>query len=168
MVQNQNVLGGLLTRCDTNTQGRSKRSGWPGHGRTNNLSGNYFYFFLFFFSWPNQYSRKSFFYVFFFLNTAIFRQFLSIPLGSLNVGTMTGRGREFADMMEIKGWSAVCVGDCLEVEHCEIVGEGASCSVAGKQATVEWSGLVLSRELKDNLISVSRKSDQVMSIWLTS
>ena len=31
---------------------------------------------------------------------------------------------------------------------------------------MELSGLVLSNELKDDLISVSRKSDQVMSIEL--
>ena len=30
-------------------QGRSKRSGWSGHGRTNNRSGNYLFFFLIFF-----------------------------------------------------------------------------------------------------------------------
>ena len=31
---------------------------------------------------------------------------------------------------------------------------------------VEWSGLMLSSELKDDLISVSRKNDQVMSVEL--
>ena len=31
---------------------------------------------------------------------------------------------------------------------------------------MEWSGLVLSNKLKDDLISVSRKSDRVMSIEL--
>ena len=31
---------------------------------------------------------------------------------------------------------------------------------------MEWSGLVLSMKLKDDLISTSRKSDRVMSIEL--
>ena len=37
----------IVTQANVITlQGRSKRSGWSGHGRTNNRAGNLFYFFL--------------------------------------------------------------------------------------------------------------------------
>ena len=64
-----------------------------------------------------------------------------VRVGSLNVGTVTGRGGELGgyDRNE-KGWSVVCVRDWMEGEQSEIVGGGVAI----------WSG----------------KSDQVMSIEL--
>ena len=51
----------------------------------------------------------------------------------------------------------------------EIVGEAASCSV-GPSGTneQEWNGvgIVISKELKEDLISLSRNSDPVMTIEL--
>ena len=51
-------------------------------------------------------------------------------VGSLNVGSVTGRGRELGGYGgNEKGWSDVCVRDEMEGVQSEIVGESASCSV---------------------------------------
>ena len=54
----------------------------------------------------------------------------------------------------------------MEWEHCETLGELQVSPKWCKRAIVEWSGLVLSNKLNDDLISVNRKSDRVMSIEL--
>ena len=57
----------------------------------------------------------------------------------------------------------------MEGDQSEIVGNAASCSavVPCKRTRVEWCGdNILSKELKDDMISVSRKNDPVMSIEL--
>ena len=53
----------------------------------------------------------------------------------------------------------------MEREQNEIVGEAASCSVVVQTSKTGMvrEGIVLSKELKEDLISVSRKSDPVMS-----
>ena len=38
-------------------QGRSKRSGWSGHGRTDNRAGNFFYQFFYFFIFYHFFAR---------------------------------------------------------------------------------------------------------------
>ena len=55
----------------------------------------------------------------------------------------------------------------MEGEQSEIVGEAATCSVVVQTSKSGMEcGLALSNELKDDVISVSRKSDRVMSIEL--
>ena len=65
-----------------------------------------------------------------------------------------------------KGWSVVCVR--WKGGQSEIVGGGCSCSVVVQTSKSAWNGvgIVLSKELKEDLTSVSRKSERVMSIEL--
>ena len=88
-------------------------------------------------------------------------------MGSLNVGTVTGRGRELGgyDGNE-KGWGVVFARDWMEGVQSEIVGEAAVKLLRSGTNEQEWNGvgIVLSNELKEDLISVSRNSDPVMSI----
>ena len=85
---------------------------------------------------------------------------------SLNVGTMTGRGRELADLMERRKVGVLCVqetrwkGDKAKELGgvCKLIRSGAN-----KQGR-NGVGIVLSKDLKEDLISVSKRSDRVMSI----
>ena len=90
-----------------------------------------------------------------------------VRMGSLNVGTVTGRGRELGGYVgNEKGWSVMGVRNLKEGEHSEIVEGGCKLIRSGANEH-EWSGvgIVLSKELKEHLISVSRKSgDPVVSV----
>ena len=56
-----------------------------------------------------------------------------VRVGSLNVGTVAGRGRELGGYAgNEKCCSVVCVRNWMEGEQSEIVGEAASCSVVVK------------------------------------
>ena len=49
------------------------------------------------------------------------KQLVRVRVGTLNVGSMTGRGRELADLMERRkvGVLCVCAGDPMEGEQGE-------------------------------------------------
>ena len=75
-------------------------------------------------------------------------------------------------MMETRKVGMLCQLVCvryyiMEGEQREIVGRGCKVLRSGANEQ-EWNGvgIVLSKELKEDLISVSRKSDPVMSIEL--
>ena len=133
--------------CRIHTQGRSKRSGRSGHGRTNNRAGNLkkilLYFIIIIFTlifFPaglilepvilifaffliRGHRELTFFFSIFVeaaniespYNYVVFMRHLDsycMWVGSLNVGTVTGRGRAIGGYDENeKGWSVVCVRD---------------------------------------------------------
>ena len=83
-------------------------------------------------------------------------------VGSLNVGTVTGKGRSLADMMETRKVGLLCV--CKRLD-----GRGTKRNNWGSGANEqEWNGvgIVLSNELKEDLTSVSRKSNPAMTLEL--
>ena len=95
-----------------------------------------------------------------------------VRVGTLNVGSMTGRGRELADLMERRKVGVLCVqetrwkgnkarelgGDCKL--FCKLFYSGAD--ERGRNGV----GIVLSKEFKDSLVSASRTNDRVMSVKL--
>ena len=96
------------------------------------------------------------------------KKLVRVRVGTLNVGSMTGRGRELADLMERRKVGVLCVqetrwkGDKAKElgGGCELIRSGTN-----KQGR-NGVGIVLSKDLKDDLISVSKRSDRVMSIKL--
>ena len=89
-------------------------------------------------------------------------------VGTLNVGTMTGRGRELADLMERRKVGVLCVQETRwKGDKAKELGGGCKLlrSGANKQGR-NGVGIVISKDLKEDLISVSKRSDRVMSIKL--
>ena len=89
-------------------------------------------------------------------------------VGTLNVGTMTGRGRELAVLVERRNVGVLCVQETRRKENkakelgggCKLLRSGAN--EHGRNV----EGIVISKDLKEDLISVSKRSDRVMSIKL--
>ena len=87
-----------------------------------------------------------------------------VRIGTLNVGSMTGRGREVADMMARRGVNALCVQETRwkGAKAREICG-GCKLFYYGEGGR-KGVGIVLDGELKENVINVERISDRV--IWM--
>ena len=96
------------------------------------------------------------------------KKLVRVRVGTLNVGSMTGRGRELADLMERRKVGVLCVQDTRWKGNkarelggdCKLFYSGAD--ERGRNGV----GIVLSKEFKDSLVSVSRTNDRVMSVKL--
>ena len=96
------------------------------------------------------------------------KKLVRVRVGTLNVGTMTGRGRELADLMERRKVGVLCVQETRwKGDKAKELGGGCKLlrSGANKQRR-NGVGIVISKDLKEDLISVSKRSDRVMSIKL--
>ncbi|XP_045445776.1 craniofacial development protein 2-like [Melitaea cinxia] len=69
-------------------------------------------------------------------------QEVSLRIASWNVGTMTGRGRELADVLERRRINIACLQE------------------------TKWKGIVLDRELKNKVMDVKRVNDRVIAVKL--
>ncbi|XP_068206816.1 craniofacial development protein 2-like [Palaemon carinicauda] len=85
---------------------------------------------------------------------------------TLNVGTMTGKGRELVDLMERRKIGVLFVqktrwkgNNARELgEDCKLYYNGAN--MEGRNGV----GIILSKELKGSLIGMNRKNDRIMSL----
>ena len=85
----------------------------------------------------------------------------------MNVGTMTGKSREVADLMDRRRLGVLCVQEtrwkgnkARELYGCKLLYSGAN--EQGRNGV----GIILSKDLIDSLVEVNRRSDRVMSIKL--
>ena len=91
----------------------------------------------------------------------------TLRVGSLNVGTMTGKGREVADLMERRRVNTLCV------QETKGKGSKARCLCAGYKLYyygVESGrndiGIVLEKNLIDRVLEVTRETDRIISMKL--
>ncbi|XP_068203673.1 craniofacial development protein 2-like [Palaemon carinicauda] len=86
-------------------------------------------------------------------------------MATLNVGTMTGKGRELVDLMERRKIGALCVQESRwKGNNARELGEGCKLYYSGvNMGGRNGVGIILSKELKENLIGVNRKNDRIMS-----
>ena len=91
-----------------------------------------------------------------------------VRMGTLNVGTLTGRGRELADMMERRKVGVLCVQETRwKGNKARELGGGYKLFYSGaNDQGRNGVGIILSEELKESIVSVERRSDRVMSIKL--
>ena len=90
-----------------------------------------------------------------------------VRVGTLNIGTMTGRGRELADMMERRNVDTLCLqktkwkdSKARNIEGgCKIFYNGAN----GRKNGI---GIVLRVELAESVLKVKRLSDRLMAMKL--
>ncbi|KAK3555192.1 hypothetical protein QTP86_010486 [Hemibagrus guttatus] len=92
---------------------------------------------------------------------------VGLRIGTLNVGTMTGKGRELADMMERRKVDILCVQETRwKGSKAHSIGAGFKLFYYGVDSKRNWVGVVLKEEFVRNVLEVKRVSDRVMSLKL--
>ncbi|MCJ8736312.1 hypothetical protein PDJAM_G00258120 [Pangasius djambal] len=90
-----------------------------------------------------------------------------VQAGTLNVGTMTGKGRELADMMERRKVDILCVQETRwKGSKARSIGAGFKLFYYGVDSKRNGVGVVLKEEFVRNVLEVKRVSDRVMSLKL--
>ncbi|KAK3516306.1 hypothetical protein QTP70_009434 [Hemibagrus guttatus] len=92
---------------------------------------------------------------------------VGLRIGTLNVGTMTGKGRELADVMERRKVDILCVQETRwkGSKACSI-GAGFKLFYYSVDSKRNGVGVVLKEEFVRNVLEVKRVSDRVMSLKL--
>ncbi|KAK3517581.1 hypothetical protein QTP70_012568 [Hemibagrus guttatus] len=92
---------------------------------------------------------------------------VGLRIGTLNVGTMTGKGRELADVMERRKVDILCVQETRwKGSKARSIGAGFKLFYYGVDSKRNGVGVVLKEELVRNVLEVKRVSDRVMSLKL--
>ncbi|KAK3572798.1 hypothetical protein QTP86_007401 [Hemibagrus guttatus] len=91
---------------------------------------------------------------------------VGLRIGTLNVGTMTGKGRELADVKERKV-DVLCVQETRwKGSKAHSIGAGFKLFYYGVDSKRNGVGVVLKEEFVRNVLEVKRLSDRVMSLKL--
>ncbi|KAK3507793.1 hypothetical protein QTP70_000403 [Hemibagrus guttatus] len=92
---------------------------------------------------------------------------VGLRIGTLNVGTMTGKGRELADVMERRKVDILCVQEPRwKGSKARSIGAGFKLFYYGVDSKRNGVGVVLKEEFVRNVLEVKRVSDRVMSLKL--
>ncbi|KAK3537437.1 hypothetical protein QTP70_009974 [Hemibagrus guttatus] len=92
---------------------------------------------------------------------------VGLRIGTLNVGTMTGKGRELTDMMERRKVDILCVQETRwKGSKARSIGAGFKLFYYGVDSKRNGVGVVLKEEFVRNVLEVKRVSDRVMSLKL--
>ncbi|MCI4382162.1 hypothetical protein PGIGA_G00260620 [Pangasianodon gigas] len=92
---------------------------------------------------------------------------VGLRIGTLNVGTMTGKGRELADMMERRKVDILCVQETRwKGSMARSIGAEFKLFYSGVDSKRNGVGVVLKEEFGRNVLEVKRVSDRVMSLKL--
>ena len=89
-----------------------------------------------------------------------------IRIGQLNIGTMTGRGRELADLMRARKVDILCVQETRwKGNKAKELGDGYKLFYSGaNEQGRNGVGIVLSGEMKNALTEIDRKNDRIMRV----
>ena len=90
-------------------------------------------------------------------------------IGTLNVGTMTGRGRELADMMKRRKIKVLCVQETRwKGNKAKEIGDGYKLFYSGgTDQGRNGVGIILAREYKNDVICVKRRNDRIMKMKIS-
>ncbi|KAK3530646.1 hypothetical protein QTP86_030910 [Hemibagrus guttatus] len=92
---------------------------------------------------------------------------VGLRIGTLNVGTMTGKGRELADMMERRKVDILCVQEIRwKGSKARSIGARFKLFYYGVDSKRNGVGVVLKEEFVRNVLEVKKVSDRVMSLKL--
>ncbi|KAK3556397.1 hypothetical protein QTP70_007981 [Hemibagrus guttatus] len=92
---------------------------------------------------------------------------VGLRIGTLNVGTMTGKGRELVDMMERRKVDILCVQETRwKGSKARSIGAGFKLFYYGVDSKRNGVGVVLKEKFVRNVLEVKRVSDRVMSLKL--
>ncbi|KAK3554778.1 hypothetical protein QTP70_033475 [Hemibagrus guttatus] len=92
---------------------------------------------------------------------------VGLRIGTLNVGTMTGKGRELADVMERRKVDILCVQETRwKGSKARSIGAAFKLFYYGVDSKRNGVGVILKEEFVRNVLEVKRVSDRVMSLKL--
>ncbi|KAK3562906.1 hypothetical protein QTP86_011138 [Hemibagrus guttatus] len=92
---------------------------------------------------------------------------VGLRIGTLNVGTMSGKGRELADVIERRKVDILCVQETRwKGSKARSIGAGFKLFYYGVDSKRNGVGVVLKEEFVRNVLEVKRVSDRVMSLKL--
>ena len=90
-----------------------------------------------------------------------------IRVSTLNIGTMTGRERELADMMERRNVDILCLQETKwKGSKARNIGGGCKIFYNGADGRKNGIGIVLREELDESILEVKRVSDRLMAMKL--
>ena len=91
---------------------------------------------------------------------------ISVKIGTLNIGTMTGKEREVADLMERRKLEVLRIQETRwSGNKTWELGGGFKLFYSGAdERGRNGVGIVLSSEHKENIVSVTRKNNRIMAI----
>ena len=86
-------------------------------------------------------------------------------IGTWNVGTMTGRGREIVDTMIRRKMKFLCVQETKWKGNCSRqLGDGYKLVYAGESKKTNGVGVIVCKELADKIVKVERHSDRIINV----
>jgi len=89
----------------------------------------------------------------------------TIQIGTLNVGTMTGKAMETVDLMTRRRLNILCVQETRwKGKKARELGNGYKLFYCGAHTKRNGVGIVLNEDLKKNVLAVNRESDRI--IWM--
>uniref|UniRef100_A0A8C4R3Y4 Endonuclease/exonuclease/phosphatase domain-containing protein n=1 Tax=Eptatretus burgeri TaxID=7764 RepID=A0A8C4R3Y4_EPTBU len=92
---------------------------------------------------------------------------VQVRVATLNVGTMTGKGRELADMMERRKVDILCVQETKWMgSKARSIGGGFKLFYHGVDGRRNGVGVILKEDYVKRVLEVRRVSDRVMSVKL--
>ena len=92
---------------------------------------------------------------------------LLVRMGTLNIGTMTGRRRKLADMMKRRNVDILCLQETKwKGSKARNIGGGCKIFYNGAHGRKNGIGIVLREELAESVLEVKRVSDRLMAMKL--
>ena len=92
---------------------------------------------------------------------------MEVKVGTLNVGTMTGKGRELAEMMVKRKVDILCVQETKwKGSKARNIGDGCKIFYHGEDGRRNGVGVILSEEYIGRVLEVKRVSDRMMYMKL--
>ncbi|KAL7881155.1 hypothetical protein SRHO_G00034090 [Serrasalmus rhombeus] len=90
---------------------------------------------------------------------------VEVRVGTLNIGTMTGKGRELADMMERRKVDILCVQETRwKGSKARNIGGGFKLFNHGVERKRNGVGIILKEQLVKSVLDVKRVSERIMSL----
>ena len=91
----------------------------------------------------------------------------NLRIGTWNVGTLTGKGREIVDVMERRKVRILCIQETKwKGNSAKILGNGYKLYYAGESNRRNGIGIILDEPLSKNVIKVDRINDRLLCIKL--
>ena len=90
-----------------------------------------------------------------------------VRVGTLNIGTMTGRGKELANLMERRNVDILCLEETKwKGSKARNIGGGCKIFYNGADGRKNGIGIVVREELAESVLEVKRVLDRLMAIKL--
>ena len=90
---------------------------------------------------------------------------IKLKVASLNAGTMIGKGRQVADLMEQRGVDILCVQEtCWKGKKARGIGGGYKMWHCGSKNKKNGMGIILKKEHVDRVVELWRETDRILCL----